>query len=345
MGPRQSRPAPESQEDLPKRTGDGVAEGVTIGPEGREGQAVKPVRGRAVVAIATLGLVVSACSAFGPPELSDGQRSWCLAHSLPDLERGPSVAGAARRLGIASPEVERAVGVLEATYAEGARLATAVVEAEVGGDATTITEAREAYTTWQAQVALPAQEEAAAAVGAWSTTLEWAEACAAAWEDRSLVGPEETPAGVATAPPAEKPTPTPEPTLAPEPTPRLVVNDTLRYTSRTSVGRLIELTLRVRNPGELKAGRLSVQVEGDGYVIRRRTPIVGCRPDCRTATGAEGVIYVEWLAPAPGKAKAYTVQLRAKQAGTYRIDVRAYRGPAGDPLDQIGSWTVKVVVR
>jgi hypothetical protein len=103
--------------------------------------------------------------------------------------------------------------------------------------------------------------------------------------------------------------------------------------------------MRVRNPGELKAGRLSAQVEGDGYVVGRRTPIVGCVPDCRTATGSEGVIYVEWAAPAPGKARAYVIQLRAKKAGTYRIDVRAYRGKAGDPIDQIGSWSVKVVVR
>ncbi len=310
-----------------------------------EGLVVGRQRWRAVVAVATLGLAVVGCSAFGPPELSAGQKSWCLGHSLPDLEGGPSVAGSARRLEIASPEVERAVGVLEATYGEGSRLAAAVVAAEVGGDAAAIDEARGAYTTWQAEVALPAQEEAAAAVGAWSTTPAWAEACAAAWEERDVTGPEQTPAGLATEPPTAAPTSTPEPTVAPEPTPRLVANDTLTYTSRTSVGRLIELTLRVRNPGKLKAGRLSAQVEGDGYVVGRRTPIVGCVPDCRTATGSEGVIYVEWAAPAPGKARAYTIQLRAKRAGTYRIDVRAYRGKAGDPIDQIGSWSVKVVVR
>jgi hypothetical protein len=301
--------------------------------------------GRALGALALVGLLVAGCSAFGPPELSSGQRAWCLGHSLPDLEGGPSVAGSARSLGIASPEVERAVGVLEATYGEGARLASAVVAAEVGGDAATIEEARDAYTSWQAEVAFPAQEDAAAAVGAWSTTPEWAEACAAAWEERDLGVPGGSPATLPTAPTTPGPTPTAEPTAAPKPTPRLVANDTLRYTSRTSVGRLIELTLRVRNPGELKAGRLSAQVQGDGYVVDRRTPIVGCVPDCRTATGAEGIVYVEWAAPAPGNGRAYTIQLRAERAGAYRLDVRAYRGPAGDPIDQIGSWSVKVVVR
>lgn len=316
-----------------------------MGPEGTRGLTVGCVRGRALVAIATVGLLVAACSAFGPPELSSGQRTWCLGHSLPDLEGGPSVAGTARRLGIASPEVERAVGALEATYGEGARLASAVVAAEVGGDAVAREEARQAYATWQAEVAFPAQEAAAAAVGAWSTTPEWAEACAAAWEERDLVEPDGSPATLPTEAPTSEPTAAAEPTAAPEPTPRLVANDTLRYTSRTSVGRLIELTLRVRNPGELKAGRVSAQVEGDGHVVGRRTPIVGCVPDCRTATGAEGIVFVEWAAPAPGTARAYTIQLRAKRAGTYRLDVRAYRGPAGDPVDQIGSWNVKVVVR
>jgi hypothetical protein len=306
---------------------------------------VERLRGRAVVALATVGIAMAGCSAFGPPDLSEGQRTWCVGHSLPDLEGGPSVAGAARRLGIAAPEVERAVGALEATYGEGARLASAVVAAEVAGDAAAIEEARAAYVTWQAEVAFPAQEEAAAAVGAWSTTPAWAEACAAAWEERELAGPDGSPATQPTVPATPAPTPTPAPTAAAEPTPRLVANDTLRYTSRTSAGRLIELTLRVRNPGERRAGRLSAQVEGDGYVVGRRTPIVGCVPDCRTATGAEGIVYVEWAAPAPGDARAYTIQLRAKRAGTYRIDVRAYRGPAGDPIDQVGSWSVKVVVR
>jgi hypothetical protein len=304
--------------------------------------------GLAVVAVIAL-LAGSGCSALGPPELTTAQRSWCLDHQLPDPDGGPSVAAAARRLGIASPDVETTLAALDATYAEGSRLAEDAVRALASGDQAAIDETREAYLAWERDVAFPAQQAAAEAVGGWSTTPEWAEACDAAFAERGAAptigpsgGPGE-PTGEPTAPATAPATAPPAATAAP--TPRLTVKDTLTYTSRTSVGRLIELKLTVRNPGELKAGKVSVQVEGLGYAIADRTPIVGCIPDCRTATGAEGIVYVEWGAPAPGASRAYTVQLKAKRAGTYRLEVQAYRGPAVDPIDQIGQWTVKTVVR
>jgi hypothetical protein len=274
------------------------------------------------------------------------QRAWCLDHQLPDLDGGPSVAASARQLGIASSEVERALDALEATTAEGVRLIEASVKAEVTGDRTAIEAARLAYRTWQTEVAFPAQKELATAMGAWSTTPEWAEACGHAFDRRGSGPASAAPSGRpdrTTAAPTAAPTPTPKP--KPKPTPRLAANGTINYTSSTYVGRLIELTIRVRNPGTLRAGKLSVQVEGVGYSIRARTPLVGCVPNCRSATGVEGVSYVEWTAPAPGSGRAFTVQLRAKRAGSYRIEVRAYRGAAGDPLDELASWTVTVRVR
>jgi hypothetical protein len=160
-----------------------------------------------------------------------------------------------------------------------------------------------------------------------------------------------TPEPGATAAPGatSEPGATPEPrgtaTPKPAPTPRLTVNDTISYTSLTYVGRIIKLTIKARNPGKVPAGKVSMQIEGVGYSVKSRTPIVGCIPDCKTATGSEGIIYVQWPAPAPGKSRSYTAQLKAKRAGTYRIEVRAYHGPAGDPIEQLHSWTPKVRVK
>jgi hypothetical protein len=297
-----------------------------------------------VVALAVVALVLGGCSTIGDPEVTAEQRSWCTEHQIPDLEGGPSVAAAARRLGIASPEVERTLGAVEATYGEGARLAGAAVAAEAAGDPAAVAEARAAYLAWQSDVAFPAQQAAAQAIGTWSTTPEWAEACASAWGERgSAPASQGPPAAAATE--APEPTTAPTATPKPEPTPRLTAGKTINYTSSTYVGRIIKLTIKVRNPGKLKAGKVSVQVEGVGYSLKSRTPIVGCIPNCKAATGAEGIGYVQWTAPAPGKSRSYTVQLKAKRAGTYRIEVRAYHGPAGDPVDDLASWTVKVRVR
>jgi hypothetical protein len=90
---------------------------------------------------------------------------------------------------------------------------------------------------------------------------------------------------------------------------------------------------------------VSVQVEGVGYALESRTPMVGCSPSCKASTGVEGIAYVEWTAPAPGKNRLYTVQLRPARTGTYQIEVRAYRGPAGETIAELASWTVKAVVR
>ena len=295
----------------------------------------------ALVAAALLAL--AGCSAFGAPELSSTERTWCLDHMAPDPDGAPSVAASARRLGIASPDVEEALGNLDEIYAEGARLAEAAVAAEVAGDPAVIEEARAAYLAWQSETALRAQQTVADAMGAWSTTPEWAEACADAFARgggaTSSLAPTSSPS------PTPEPTAAPTPTPKPKPTPRLTVDDTITYTSSTYVGRLIELTIKVRNPGTLKAGKVSVQVEGVGYSLKSRTPVVGCDPDCKSSAGVEGITYVEWPAPAPGKNHLYTVQLKANRAGTYQVEVRAYRGPAGDTIAELATWTVKVRVR
>jgi len=300
--------------------------------------------GSVVALVAAIGLVLAGCSALGAPELSPVERAWCLEHQLPEPDGGSSVASSARRLGIASPEVEEALGAMDGIYAEGARLAEAAVAAEVTGDAAAIEEARNAYVAWQSQTAFPAQQAVAEAMGAWSTTSAWAEACADAFALGGTARP-----GVSPTPPptpfTPEPTAVPTPEATPEPTPRLTVDSTITYTSTTSVGRLIELTIKVRNPGTLNAGKVSVQVEGVDYALEGRTPMVGCVPDCKTSAGAEGITYVEWSAPAPGKNRAYTVQLKPRRTGTYEIEVRAYRGPAGDTIDELATWTVAVRVR
>ncbi len=308
--------------------------------------------GRLVAAVVATALVLGACSAFDAGTVDATQRAWCQDHQLPDPAGGPSVAASARTLGVASAEVERALGALDATVAEGVRLLEEAARAEVTGDQAVIQEARAAYATWQTDVAAPAQQALGQAVGAWSTKPEWAEACADAYGRRGTAGgsPATTlpPAG-ATAEPTTgattRPTTKPRPTATPVPPPKLSVNKTINYTSSTSVGRLIELTIKVRNPGPRAAGTFSVQVEGVGYLLKSRTPVVGCVPNCRAASGAEGVSYVQWPAPAKGKSRTYTIQLRALRTGSYRIEVRTYRGPAGNPIDDLVSWTVKVRVR
>jgi hypothetical protein len=305
---------------------------------------MRRVAGLIIASCAVVALVVGACSALGPPELTATQRTWCREHQVPDLPGGASVAGAARDLGIASAEVIAALETLETTLLAGGKLAEAVVTAEFKNDALAAVEARAAYETWQADVAEPARKTAAAVLDGWSVTLEWAEACGAAWAGRASGSATSLPAPTG-APASILPTATPSPTPTPKPTPRLTAKSQITYTSSTSVGRLIELKITIRNPGTLKAGKVSVQVEGVDYAIKSRTPIAGCVPDCRATTGAEGIAYVEWTAPAPGKSRAYTVQLKARRAGTYEIAVRAYRGPAGDPIDEIARWTVKVRVR
>lgn len=300
--------------------------------------------GRLAILLVAGAFALAGCSAFSGGEVTAAERAWCLDHQLPDLAGGPSVAASARALGIASPAVEQALGALEATAAEGARLLVAAARAEASGDQAAIAESRAAYAAWEAEVSGPAQRTLAQAMGTWSTTPEWAESCADAFGKRgSAVTASTEPSAGATLAPTIAPTAKPTPT--PAPTPRLTVNKTISYTSSTYVGRLIELTIKVRNPGKLKAGKVSVQVEGLGYSLAGRTPVVGCVPNCRSATGAEGVAYVEWTAPAPGKSRAYTVQLKAKRTGTYRIEVRAYRGPAADPVVDLATWTVRVRVR
>ena len=156
-----------------------------------------------------------------------------------------------------------------------------------------------------------------------------------------------TGAPIESSQPTEEPTaePTEEPTEAPTPGAKLVAGDTLNYTSVTYVGRIIELTVTVRNKGTKAAGKITMEIEGLGFALERKTPLLGCVPNCKGATGAEGVAYVQWTGPAAGKSKKYTAQLRAKAKGTYKFEVRLYEGKTGDYGDQLGSWTITSRVR
>jgi hypothetical protein len=301
-----------------------------------------------IVALVVAAVILAGCSAFGAPELSPGARAWCLEHQLPDPAGAPSVASSARRLGIASPVVEKALEDLDSVYADGARLIQAAAVAEASGDPAAIAAARDAYLAWQSKGALPAQQAVSEAMGTWSTTPEWADACADAFARGSGAPSGLSPApslALSTPEPTAPPTPKPTPTPTPEPTPRLTAYTSINYTATTSVGRLIELTIKVRNPGPLDAGKLSVQLEGVGYGLEGRTPMVGCAPGCRYSAGAEGITYVEWPAPVPGTSRSYTVQLKPGRTGTYEIAVHAYRGPAGDAIAELASWTVETIVR
>jgi hypothetical protein len=155
------------------------------------------------------------------------------------------------------------------------------------------------------------------------------------------------PSNEPTSAPTPEPTeqPTEEPTAAPTPGAVLVASKTLNYTSTTYVGRIIELTVTVRNKGTKAAGKITMEIEGVGFVLERRTPLGGCVPSCKGATGAEGVAYVQWTGPAAGKSKKYTAQLKAKAKGSYKFEVRLYEGKTGDYVDELRSWTVTTRVR
>ena len=148
--------------------------------------------------------------------------------------------------------------------------------------------------------------------------------------------------GAAATPTSE---PTEAPTAAPATGPNLAANDTLHYTSATSPGRLIELKVTVRNRGTTAGGKITMEVEGLNFVLKRKTPLVGCVPNCKAATGADGVAHIVWTAPGAGAAKAYTAQLKAKASGTFKYQVRLYEGSVGAYGDELGSWTVTSQVR
>lgn len=155
------------------------------------------------------------------------------------------------------------------------------------------------------------------------------------------------PTATATTGPTVEPTeePTEAATEAPTPGAVLVAGKTLNYTSATSVGRIIELTVTVRNKGTKAAGKITMEIEGMGFVLKTKTPLGGCVPSCKGTTGAENVAYLQWTGPAAGKSKKYTAQLKAKARGTYKLEVRLYEGPVGDHADQLGRWTVTSRVR
>ena len=177
-----------------------------------------------------------------------------------------------------------------------------------------------------------------------------AAACEAFGSPELSAGPpvQALPSVSSVTPGSDAASPTEAPTAAPAivPTgPKLAANNTLRYTSSTSPGRLIELKVTVRNRGTTAGGKITMEIEGLNYTLKRKTPLVGCVPNCKAATGADGVAHVVWTAPAAGGSKAYTAQLRAKVRGTFRYAVRVYAGTVGAYGDELGSWSATTRVR
>ena len=177
-----------------------------------------------------------------------------------------------------------------------------------------------------------------------AATMAVASACEAFGSPQLTQAP-----AIATIAPAATETPSPEPTLAPTTAPatgsKLAANDTIHYTSSTSLGRTIELKVTVRNRGAKAGSKITMEIEGLNFTLKRKTPLVGCIPNCKAATGAEGIAYIVWTAPASGASKTYTAQLKTKARGTFKYEVRVYDGKVGAYGDELGSWTVTSRVR
>ncbi len=298
----------------------------------------------ALLAVAVM-VTSSACAAIGSPPLDPATSAWCDDHDLPDLNGDVSVASVARELKVASPEMENALAAMEAAMPAGAAIVEQQLKAMAAGDTAEANRLAAEYRAWQADSLGPLTDDLATALAAWRKTEEYAGACRTAYGRRGLAGSSAAPtlAPLKSAEPSDEPTE--EPTEAPTPGAQLVAGDTLNYTSATSVGRLIELTVTVRNKGTKAAGKITMEIEGVGFVLKSKTPLGGCTPSCKGATGAEGVAYVEWTGPAAGKSRKYTAQLKAKARGTYKFEVRVYVGRPGDYSEQLGSWTVTSRVR
>lgn len=303
----------------------------------------------ALVVVAAM-VVSSACEAVGPPALGPAESAWCDDHDLPDADGGVSVASVARELKVASPEMEKALAAMDAAILAGAAIVERQVKAMAAGDTVEADRLAAEYRAWQLDAMGPLKtSDLATALVAWRQTPGYVDACRTAFGRRGAAGSSAAPtlAPVGSAKPTQEPTeePTEQPTEAPTPGAQLVADDTLNYTSATSVGRLIELTVTVRNKGTKAAGKITMEIEGVDFVLERKTPLGGCTPNCKEATGAEGVAFVEWTGPAAGKSGKYTAQLKAKATGTYEFEVRLHVGRVGDYSDQLGSWTVTSRVR
>jgi hypothetical protein len=294
-----------------------------------------------LVGLVAAAMVLSGCEAIGSPGLAAEEAAWCTDNDLPSVDGGLSVASVAREMKLASPEMERALAAMEAAMPAGAAIMEKQVAALAAGDNAAYTRLNAEYQTWQTTTMAPLRADLAAALVAWRKTPGYIDACRTAYQRRGTAA--------STTAPSVAPSTSAEPTAEPIDTttttgPKLVANDTIRYTSSTSVGRTIELKVTVRNKGKI-AGKITMEVEGLNFAIKRKTPLVGCVPNCKAATGAEGVAYIVWTAPAAGKSRIYVAQLKAKASGTFKYEVRLYIGKVGNYGDELGTWTVTTRVR
>lgn len=305
------------------------------------------------VLLATAMFVPVGCGAGSPAALGPAEAAWCGDHDLPDPDGGLSVASVARELKIASPAIDAAVGAMEAAFPDGAEIVKRQLAAMAAGDTEEADRLAAEYRTWQADTLGPLNADLAAALVDWRKTPEYAEACRTAYERGGTAAgtspgastapaestrPTATPTGEPTAEPTEKPTEKPTPT----PAPGLVANGTINYTSSTYVGRVIDLKVKVSNRGGA-SGRFTVSVEALGFTLKKRTPLGGCVPDCWGEMNADGLAYAQWNVPKKGVTKSYTVQLKAKVAGTYRLKVRLF-DKTSNPDFPLSSWTITVKV-
>ena len=294
-----------------------------------------------LVGLVAAAMVLTGCEAIGSPGLAAAEAAWCTDNDLPSVDGGVSVASVASEMKLASPDMDRALAAMEAAMPAGAAIIDKQVAALAAGDDAEFNRLNAEYQTWQTDTMAPLRANLTAALVAWRQTPGYTDACRAAYQRRGTA--------VSTTAPSLAPTKSPEPTTEPIDTttttgPKLVANDTIRYTSSTSVGRTIELKVTVRNKGKI-AGKITMEIEGLNFAIKRKTPLVGCVPNCKAATGAENIAYIVWTGPAAGKSRTYIAQLKAKARGTFKYEVRLYIGKVGDYGDELGSWTVTTRVR
>ena len=294
-----------------------------------------------LVGLVAAAMVLSGCEAIGSPGLAAEEAAWCTDNDLPSVDGGVSVASVAREMKLASPDMERALAAMEAAMPAGAAIIEKQVAALAAGDNAAYTRLVAEYQTWQTNTMGPLRADLATALAAWRQTAGYIDACRTAYQRRGTAASTSVPSLV----PSKSAEPTSQPTDAITITgPKFVANDTIRYTSSTSVGRTIELKVTVRNKGKI-AGKITMEIEGLNFTLKRKTPLVGCVPNCKAATGAEGVAYIVWTAPAAGKSRTYTAQLKAKARGTFKYEVRLYIGKVGNYGDTLGSWTPTTRVR
>ena len=286
-------------------------------------------------------LVASACEAIGAPELTSAESAWCDDHALPETDGSVSVSSVAREMNTASSDMEQALAAMDAAMPEGAAIMSKQVQALAAGDTATYQRLQADYQAWDTDTMAPLRASLAAALVSWRSTAQYVDACRAAYQRRGTTASSASP----TPTPASTGAPTLEPTASPTAGAVLVAGDTINYTSSTYVGRTINLKVTVRNRGTKAAGKITMEIEGIGFSLKAKAPLVGCVPNCKGATGAEGVAYAVWTGPAAGKSRSYTAQLKAKASGTFKLEVRLYEGGVGAYTDTLGDWTIRSRVR